>query len=334
MSENFKSKDYQSLSQTSLKVENLVCQVGGKHLISHINLSLQTGKKIALLGLNGAGKSTLLRALIGELKPTNGQIEYFSGHQSLQPYELSFKRRLGYQADTMLAMAELSGVEYLCYCGQFKQLSNKQVHQQLAELARQWHLDEVLTKPLKVLSKGNLQKLAIAQAFLGQPKWLFLDEPCQSLDPAEQIRFNHNIAALKQFELCMVSTHNVEQALEFADEIILLHQGELLYHFKLAASNRYLMVLKKQPPALLAKIVQLFDDNSISIERLSERLIGLSLTEPSDLDKTEKLFQENKSAIEFLLPDQEALVAIFRLLASGELNIQNYSELPSKTAEV
>lgn len=309
------------INSSSLKISQLNYKLGGNKRIKDISLEIASGKKIVLLGLNGAGKSTLIRLLLGELSISSGLVEYTEGQKNIQPQDLAFKKYLGYQADTMLAIAELDGVSYLKLCGSFKQIEPAKLARQIAQIARQWKIEDILDKPMTALSKGNLQKLSIAQAFLGEPKWLFFDEPCQSLDPVEQLRFNQNITSLEHFESCIVSTHNVDHALEIADEIVLIHQGVLAHHFSLDEQSKMLVVIKEMPVEQTREFETSLSQLRLEFDSRFERIYSL---QPHD-EKTRLALQglavEWSKYIEFFLPEKEALMPLFRLLASGELDL-------------
>jgi len=309
----------------SLEINNLTKSLNKSNIIRELNLSISKGKKVALLGLNGAGKSSFIRLLTGESKPDNGEIIYRSydasfnsgSSKSLLPNELYFKKHLGYQADTMLAIAGMTGGEYLTLCGQFKQLSSKQIERELKALCQKWQIDALLVQKMSKLSKGNLQRLAIAQVFITEPKWLFFDEPCQSLDPLEQDRFNQNIKSLEDIELCIFSTHNVEHALEVADDIVVFHQSQIAYHFKKENRKKYLLVTKK----VSAKLSDLENSNESEFE-IKKTHQGLFQINALNLKKSDDLIEKiGKENIEFCLPEFEAVMPLFRMLASGEIDL-------------
>lgn len=322
-----------------LEITNLDKLLGAHAAISLLNLNLSRGKKIALLGLNGAGKSSFIRLLVGESKPDSGQINYKIDSPSLSPQDLRFKRFLGYQSDTMLAISEMTGREYLSLCGSFKRLARKAITKQISLISRQWAIEDLLEQPMSALSKGNLQKLAIAQAFIGEPKWLFFDEPCQSLDPLEQDRFNHNIKYLDDIQLCIFSTHNVNHALEVADEVILFHQAKIVYHFKIQSAenqgnedcpqNDYLLVCKNANINVCEYAAEL----DLSVQRIGQQVYQIQKTNTLSIELLKKNLQKASVAIEFCLVEAQAVMPLFRLLASGEINLDQQYFINSSQSE-
>ncbi len=315
-----------------LEIKHLDKSLGENAAISQLNLSISKGKKIALLGLNGAGKSSFIRLLVGESKPDSGQINYKVDNQSntsdITPQNLLFKKSLGYQSDTMLAISEMTGKDYLRLCGSFKGLSSKIIKKQIEVISTQWVIEDLLEQPMTALSKGNLQKLAIAQVFIADPDWLFFDEPCQSLDPLEQDRFNQNIKNLNDIQLCIFSTHNVSHALEMADEIILFHQAKIAYRFQIQRTqfqqqSDYLLV-SKQGRTNLCEFASELD---LSMNRIGEHVYQINSSQLEPLEQLKARLLQAKLSIEFCLAEEQAVMPLFRLLASGEINFDQPANL-------
>ncbi|MGB0495172.1 MAG: ATP-binding cassette domain-containing protein [Kangiellaceae bacterium] len=281
-------------------------------------ITINQRKKVALLGLNGAGKSTFLRQLIGEINFPGTKVFYQENSVSeaqpntkIKPESLEFKKRMGYQADTMLSLSNINVAQYLNLCAGLKGITNDQADTSIEKITHDWQLENILNKPLENLSKGNMQKAAIAQVFINKPDFLFFDEPCQSLDPLEQELFMHNIANLDQFSICMFSTHNVNHALDVADDIILIHQSKIAYFYEENNSNNFLM-FSFEPKQ---KITKILDEEDIVYQNLENGLYKLN---NADASAIKSVIESNKSAFEFCLPEKEALMPLFRLLASNE----------------
>lgn len=306
------------MNEVCLKIRNLNRTISKQSAIKHLNLEFQLGKKVALLGLNGAGKSSLIRLLVGESQVETGEIFYSNHSAEYSPSNLAFKKKLGYQADTMLAMTDMTGAEYLMLCGSFKGVKSALFEQRLIYLTEQWHIADILDKPMASLSKGNLQKLAIVQVFINDPVWLFFDEPCQSLDPIEQDRFNNNIHKLTEQQFCLFSTHNVQHALQIADQIIVFHQAQVAHHFLLENELDYLLVLSNKNDRLLEELSEF----GVKLKSKFDCIFSIQISENKKVLLDELVMQYSDS-IAFLLPEKDAVMPLFRLLASGELNLEN-----------
>jgi len=287
-----------------------------RHSKLKTNIKIKQQRRVALLGLNGAGKSTFIRNLIGEsnnldfnlLYQTNDFFE--SNHFiKLKPNDQKFKQLMGYQADTMLSMGQLSVSEYLNLCTGFKQVSANDYNKSIKQVIDGWGLEKLLHQPLQSLSKGNMQKVAIAQVFINNPKFLFFDEPCQSLDPIEQERFNKNIIELANFSLCIFSTHNVNHALSVADDILLIHQSKIAYFYQDKLQKHYLLFSFKNR-ATIANLLNLFRIEYEFLENGLYKIVSSGIVD--------EFAKKNHASFEFCLPEKEALMPLFRLLASGE----------------
>lgn len=308
------------MTSYSLQIIKLTKALNDKFVIGELSLTLSKNKRVALLGLNGAGKSSFIRLLVGESKPDGGEILFSNNLKTWHPQDLAFKKLLGYQADTMLSITEMTGREYLNLCGNLKELSSTENRASLERVVQQWNIGALLDQKMANLSKGNLQKLSIAQVFMADPKWLFFDEPCQSLDPLEQDRFNQNIKNLNDIELCLFSTHNVNHALEVADEIILFHQARIGYYFKSRRQNDYLLVCTKSDPEFFPELKLLALKLNIEINRYSEQLYQVRGLNSEQLEQFEQCLQKTQYPIDFCLQESQAVMPLFRLFASGEIH--------------
>ena len=196
----------------SLTVNHLSFSLGDKKLIDDVSFSLPVAKKVALVGLNGAGKSSLIKLLVGEYPTQQNQITFSSKKNKRTNYhscELAFKKIMGYQASTMLALENITAKEYLELCCLLKNIKPSDSVKRIGMTVDEWKLVSIINRPMHQLSQGNLQKLAIAQAFLSQPEFIFLDEPTQALDPLEQKRFIDNLNKLSNHQLCLFSSHHI-----------------------------------------------------------------------------------------------------------------------------
>ena len=211
-------------AEICLQIDRLELKLKTKNLLHPTSLQIMAGRKIALLGLNGAGKTSFLKLLTGVAPATGGQVLI----DGLRPVADEIRARLGYQADQMQPLPQTSGLEYLTLVAALKDISQPKASRQISSLVTEWLLGAQLDKPMTTLSKGNLQKLMILQALLGEPRYLVFDEPSQALDPEARRIFSEWLVGLTDFRTCIFSTHQVSEALALADHVLLLHQGRLL----------------------------------------------------------------------------------------------------------
>ncbi len=298
---------------SALSVKQLSLQVGGKKILDDVSFEIMAQKKVAVVGLNGAGKSSLIRLLIGELLPSQGKI----GFQLFSPTKLDFKKQLGYQASGMLSLDNFSAREYLQMCCLLKNTHHSQIQSQLELVITQWGLSDIINQSMQNLSQGNLQKVMIAQAFLGQPQIIILDEPTQALDPIEQQRFIDNLAGLSHCQICLFSSHHINEAVETADEVLMLHQGKSVALLDLKATNEFWLVSQLTEQ----QIVELADQ-PLSIElsyhkvKFLYRLKNISYDEQQTL--VDVLVKKDPCLINLGSANQ-VLMPLFSLLANGRL---------------
>ncbi len=181
---------------------------------------------IGLLGPNGAGKSTFIRILATSLPPTAGTATVY-GYDTVED-RIAIRRMLGYLPQDYGAYPKLTGQEYLRYIAILKGF--RRPAKRIAQLLSQLRLDEVARRRVTSYSGGMLKRLGIAQALLGNPTVLLVDEPTGGLDPEERVRFREFLMSIKRDRVVVLSTHLVEDIAVACEQLAVLHEGTLRYH--------------------------------------------------------------------------------------------------------
>ncbi len=177
-----------------------------------------------LLGANGAGKTTLMRMICGVLRPTSGSIRFGGMEVDSEAYRAS----LGYLPQEFGYYPEFTAQDFLLYLAALKGLPRQQAGLQTEELLELVGLASQRRKKIRTFSGGMRRRLGIAQALLGSPQLLVLDEPTAGLDPSERVRFRNLIARLGETRTVLLSTHIVSDVEHIAGIILLLKDGVLL----------------------------------------------------------------------------------------------------------
>jgi ABC-type multidrug transport system ATPase subunit len=191
-------------------------------------VSLRLGGGVwGFVGPNGAGKTTLLRILATLLEPSRGAVTW-QGHDILRRPQW-LRRDLGYLPQDFGVYPQLTGREFLRYIGELKRLPANGLPRQVAAALEMVNLTAAADQRLRSYSGGMVRRLGIAQALLGEPRVLILDEPTVGLDPAERVRFRELIASLPGDRLVLLSTHIITDVEAMATHLVLVQQGRLLW---------------------------------------------------------------------------------------------------------
>lgn len=226
-----------------LIVDRVSKQYGSKIAVDRVSLKLQKGV-YGLLGANGAGKTTLMRLVCGILKPTSGSVSMATDNAGepaggtlaaggiLDVSAEGYRALLGYLPQDFGYYPDFSGMKFLLYMAALKGLDKSHAKKRALELLELVGLKDVYRKKIKTYSGGMKQRLGIAQALLGEPKLLVLDEPTAGLDPKERVRFRELIARLGQDNIVLLSTHIVSDIEHIADTVLMMKDGQLIYQGK------------------------------------------------------------------------------------------------------
>lgn len=210
----------------NLTLEHITKQyASGKVALQDICLELQSPGMIGLLGPNGAGKSTMMQLLVAGLLPSSGEIRLDG--IPLRQQQRQLKSALGYLPQRFGLYEELTVEQFLDYMAALKNCAGN--GEQLQQVLEQTGLTGQRKKKISTLSGGQRQRVGIAQALLGSPQLLILDEPTVGLDPEERIRFRNLFAGQATDKIVLLSTHIIEDVQSICNRLIVLYEGRILF---------------------------------------------------------------------------------------------------------
>ena len=196
-----------------------------KLALDKVSLTLDNGI-YGLLGPNGAGKSTLMNIITGNIKPSNGQVKW--NKQDREALGAEYRSLLGYAPQQQGLYNTFTGRRFLSYMATLKGISKKEQPSEIERVLSYVNMTEAANRKIGTYSGGMKQRILIAQAILGDPKLIVLDEPTAGLDPKERVRVRERIQALSGDKIILVSTHVVSDIEPIAKEIILIKSGDLI----------------------------------------------------------------------------------------------------------
>ena len=208
-----------------LKLEHLTKRYGENTALDNVTITLTPGI-YGLLGANGAGKSTLMSLITDNVKRDGGSI-CFDGEDILSLGD-KFRAQLGYMPQQQGIYEQMTAESFIAYIGRLKALKGKELRAQVDNVMELVNLSDVRRKKVGGFSGGMKQRVLLAQALLGDPKVLLLDEPTAGLDPRERVRIRNFIKELAQDRIVLLATHIVTDIESIADQVLLLKKGKLL----------------------------------------------------------------------------------------------------------
>ena len=208
-----------------LSLDRVSRSLSGRAIVEEIDLCLDRGEVLGLLGVNGAGKSTTLRMVSGLLAPSSGSVRL--GGRDLYEHPEIARTEIGYLAEDPPLYGELSVEEYLRFCARLHGLSGAAIGPAVERAIERCELGEMRRRLTSLLSKGFRQRVGLAQAIIHEPALIVLDEPASGLDPIQALRLRELIRALADAHAVILSTHVLSDVLACCDRVAILHRGHL-----------------------------------------------------------------------------------------------------------
>lgn len=283
------------MKETELKIHKLTKKYGGFLALNDFSYTFTPGI-YGLLGPNGAGKSTLMNIITNNLSASSGEIT-FNGVATTE-LGAGFREKLGFMPQQQVLYPYFTLDRFLFFMAALKGIHKKEAEEQIERLLELVNLEEFRTKKLGGFSGGMKQRALIAQALLGNPQIIILDEPTAGLDPKERIRIRNMLAEVAFNKIVILATHVVSDIEFIAKEILLLNKGEIINAgapYDLCDMLNGSVFEIEAEEGQLPEIQRRFKVGNISRDKASIYVRVLSDKEP-----TGYVFQEKKPMLEDL----------------------------------
>ena len=321
-----------------IEVKNLVKKYGNHTAVDHLNFTIEEGHVYGFLGPNGAGKSTTMNIMTGYLGATEGEV-LINGHDILKEPEEA-KKQIGYLPELPPLYMEMTVREYLEFVAELKGIAKNKREESINEVEKMVKIWEVENRLIRNLSKGYRQRVGLAQAVLGFPEIIILDEPSVGLDPKQIIEIRELIRQLAKKHTVILSSHILAEVREVCDYILIISKGKLVASDTPENLERNLgdsdliEIETKASPDEVRRILETVDGiRSISTKYLENGITWAQIQEKKNTDIREKLFQaiaQNHQPLLKLNPLQVSLEDVFMELTQSDRAAEEYAEKAKK----
>ena len=209
-----------------IEVNNLVKRYGDHTAVDHLSFKIEKGKIYGFLGPNGAGKSTTMNMITGYIASTEGTVT-IDGHDILDEPEQA-KKCIGYMPEMPPLYFDMTVGEYMNFVADLKKIPKDQKKSMVEEVMEMVKITDMKNRLIKNLSKGYRQRVGLAQAILGYPEVIILDEPTVGLDPKQIIEIRDLIKSLKKKHTVILSSHILSEVSEVCDYVLIISHGRLV----------------------------------------------------------------------------------------------------------
>ncbi len=209
-----------------IEVTNLVKRYGDHTAVDHLSFQIEKGKIYGFLGPNGAGKSTTMNMITGYIASTEGKV-VIDGHDILEEPEEA-KKCIGYLPEQPPLYFDMTVLEYMKFAADLKKIPKKERESMIEEVMDMVKITDMKNRLIKNLSKGYRQRVGLAQAILGYPEVIILDEPTVGLDPKQIIEIRSLIKELKKKHTVILSSHILSEVSAVCDYVLIISHGRLV----------------------------------------------------------------------------------------------------------
>lgn len=319
-----------------IEVQNLTKVYGGKTAVENVSFKIRNGRIYGLLGPNGAGKSTTMNIMTGCLSPTEGTV-LINGYDICdQPIEA--KRQIGYLPEQPPLFVDMTPAEYLTFVAEAKGVSDELIDRQVKETMQVTDILSVKDRLIRNLSKGYRQRVGIAQAILGSPDIIILDEPTVGLDPQQLTEIRALVRKLGEKLTVIISSHILSEISELCDHVIILSEGHVVADDDMAELEARMnpettlrMTVKADEAGARAVLKSIEGVNTVTklSENQAEGTVTLRVTTTAEADLRDEIFfamAERRYAVLSTETVEQSLEEIFLSLTAKKSKNQEVSD--------
>ena len=326
-----------------IEVNNLVKRYGDHTAVDHLSFKIEKGKIYGFLGPNGAGKSTTMNMITGYIASTEGTVR-IDGHDILEEPEAA-KKCIGYLPEQPPLYFDMTVLEYMKFVADLKKIPKDKKATMIEEVMDMVKISDMRNRLIKNLSKGYRQRVGLAEAIMGYPEVIILDEPTVGLDPKQIIEIRTLIKDLKKKHTVILSSHILSEVSAVCDYVLIISHGKLVASDtpenlgKLAeGSNTLEMLIKGEKSQIKQALESIEGVNSVTIEKdEKQNLWSAKVSTEENNDIREKAFykmSDINSPIYEMKSKKVSLEEIFlELTASEKLASASEDDTDQKSSE-
>ena len=323
-----------------IEVKNLVKKYGTHLAVDHLNFTIEEGHIYGFLGPNGAGKSTTMNIMTGYLGATEGEV-LINGHDILKEPEEA-KKQIGYLPELPPLYMDMTVREYMEFAAELKKIPKAKRAESIDDVEKLVKIKDVEKRLIKNLSKGYRQRVGLAQAVLGFPEIIILDEPSVGLDPKQIIEIRELIRKLAKKHTVILSSHILAEVREVCDYIMIISKGKLVASDTPENLERYLGesgLIEIETRTEASKVKEVLKNvpgiEKVSLKTDTSGITSGQIREKRGQDIREELFTtfaEKKMPLLKLNPVQVSLEDVFMELTQSDKAAEEFAR-KAKEAE-
>ncbi|HIS80530.1 MAG TPA: ABC transporter ATP-binding protein [Candidatus Scatomonas merdavium] len=279
-----------------IEVRNLVKRYGSHTAVDHLSFRVEEGQIYGFLGPNGAGKSTTMNIITGYLAFNEGEV-LVDGHSIMEEPEEA-KQCMGYLPELPPLYPDMTVREYLVFAADLKKILKEKRREQVEKVMDIVKISDMENRLIKNLSKGYRQRVGLAQALLGDPKIVILDEPTVGLDPKQIIEIREMIRSLKERHTVILSSHILSEVSAVCDYVMIINHGRLVasdtpdrLSEMALGSNTLELIVKGQMGVIVSSLGMIPEIEDVNYSASEEEgCVKAVIKTPRDVDIREKIF--------------------------------------------